>query len=103
MYQAACNVLKYMEGKTLQDLNQDSLLFFGVVKNIEIIGEAGYRLTNEFRENHPELPWREIIGMRHVLVHDYYQISPQLIYEVCSKDLPQLKSQLQGIIEKENI
>lgn len=87
---AAHKVMKYMEGKSISDLETNEILFFAVVKNIEIFGEAAYKLTKEFRDSHPELPWNKIIGMRHVLVHDYYQISPEEVYKVYSKDLPRV-------------
>lgn len=55
------NVFEFMNGKTLNDLAHDKLLFYGVVKNIEIIGEASYILTKEFIESHPDTPWPDII------------------------------------------
>lgn len=54
----------------------------------EIIGEAAYKLTLEFRESHPELPWREIIGMRHLLVHGYFTISPDILWDAIQNDIP---------------
>lgn len=56
------------------DVENDPIIFFGFVKHIEIIGEAVYMLTKEFRETHPEVDWDVIEGIRHVLVHGYYKI-----------------------------
>ena len=55
--EAIANVYEFMEGKTVNDLAKDKLLFYGVVKNVEIIGEAAYMLTKEFIERHPSTPW----------------------------------------------
>lgn len=55
--EAIANVYEFMEGKTVNDLTNDKLLFYGVVKNVEIIGEAAYMLTKEFIERHPSTPW----------------------------------------------
>jgi len=62
---------QFMQGKSLEDLEKDVLLRYAVVKCLEIIGEAAYMLTLEFKENHPQTPWNVIIKMRHVLVHAY--------------------------------
>ncbi len=94
------NVNQYMEGKSESDLASNSMLFFAVVKNIEIVGEAAYKLTLEFKEKHPATPWRQIIAMRHILVHGYYQVSASEIYNVYKKDLPTLLSQIKSYLEE---
>ena len=68
------NVQSFLEGKTLDDLSRDKILFYAVVKNIEIIGEAANNLTKDLQVQHPEVQWKDVISMRHVLVHDYYSI-----------------------------
>ena len=65
-----------------------------MVKNIEIIGEAAFRLTKEFRQQHSETPWSSIVVMRHVLVHDYYQIKSKEVYKVINEDLQPLHDQI---------
>lgn len=97
MIEASNNVINFMKDKTLQDLENDKILFFAVVKNIEIIGEAAYKLTSDFKETHPNLPWNQIAGMRHVLVHEYFQISPLQIFKVYKDDIPYLLNQLTKI------
>ena len=61
---------------TLDAVSSDRVLFYGPPKMVEIIGEAAYMITKEFKSSHPQLPWRQIEGMRHILVHGYYSISP---------------------------
>ena len=94
------NVFEFMEGKTVNDLANDKLLFYGVVKNVEIIGEAAYMLTKEFIASHPEIPWIDIIGMRHVLVHGYYTASPLFIWDTYKNDLGLLKQQIEVYISE---
>lgn len=96
--EAIDNILEFMDGKTENDLATDKLLFFGVVKNIEIIGEASYMLTKDFIEEHPATPWVDIIGMRHVLVHGYYTTSPTFIWDTYRNDLGVLREQVEGYI-----
>lgn len=72
------NVFEFLQDKEYEDLSNDKLLFFGVVKNIEIVGEAANHLTNELQNQHPEIDWPSVVGMRNVLVHDYYNINPRM-------------------------
>ena len=92
------NVFAFTEGKSLEDIDRDKILFFALVKNIEIIGEAAFKLTKSFCELHPETPWESIMKMRHVLVHDYYQISSKEIWKVIKEDLEPLRSQIANYI-----
>ena len=98
--EAIANVYEFMEGKNVNDLANDKLLFYGVIKNIEIIGEAAYMLTKEFIEHHPSTPWTDIIGMRHVLVHGYYTASPLFIWDTYKNDLDVLRLQIESYISE---
>ncbi len=89
-----------MEGKSESDLVSNSMLFFAVVKNIEIVGEAAYKLTLEFKDTHPATPWRQIVAMRHILVHGYYQVSASEIYNVYKTDLPGLLTQISSYLDE---
>ena len=69
----------------------DKMRYFAVVKNIEIIGEAANMLTIAFREQHKDLPWRAIVGMRNVIVHDYINIHEDLLWTTITNDLDELE------------
>lgn len=92
------NVQKFLEGKTFEDLCQDKILFYAVVKNIEIVGEAANNLTKEMQVQHPEVQWKDVISMRHVLVHDYYSIDARTAWQTAQENLPQLKEQIEKIL-----
>ena len=94
MLHAIDNIMTYTNGKDAQDLEDDSMLFFAVVKNIEIIGEAAFKLTKAFCKKHQETPWDSIAKMRHVLVHDYYQIKSKEVWNVIAQDLAPLLKQI---------
>lgn len=100
MCEAIRNIMGFMEGKELEDLSTNKMLFYAVVKNIEIIGEAAYKLTFGFVDSHPLTPWKQIIRMRHILVHDYYNIEPEELYNVISEDLPPLLKQLENYLNE---
>ena len=76
------------------------MCYHAVVHNIMIIGEAANLLTKDFRDNHPEVPWRDIVDMRNVLVHGYYTTSPIFIWETYTKDLPVLLQQIEQYIHE---
>ena len=92
--EAIDNIESFLEDKTRDDFTMKSLLYFGVVKNLEIVGEAAYMLSNEFIESHPDSPWKQIIGMRHYLVHGYYQISADETWNTIKNDLPIFKGKV---------
>lgn len=92
--EAAIN--KLIEGTTgsLDSVREGSLEYFGIVKLIEIIGEAIYKLSVDFKSSHPDTPWRQIERMRHVLVHGYYTVGYDFIKEVIETDIPILREQI---------
>jgi len=76
----------------------DPIIYYGFVKHVEIIGEAVYMLSKEFKEAHPEMDWTAIEGMRHVLVHGYYHIKPNQLWDTIDLDLPELKPYIEKYI-----
>ena len=92
-------IVDFTQGVSFEDFKTDMKLRFAIIKNIEIIGEASYMLSNEFREQHSEIPWRKIINSRHILVHGYYQIKLEIIWEIVQKDLLTLREQIQALYD----
>jgi len=74
MLLAARRVLKYAQGLDFQRFENDEILQDAIVRRIQIIGEAARKISQEFKEAHPEIPWFEVIGMRHRLIHEYFRI-----------------------------
>ena len=96
--QAGNHIISFTEGHSIEDLLVDKLRYFAVVKNVEIIGEASYMLSVEFKEAHSDIPWNDIIRMRHVLVHGYATILPELLWHTALEDVPQLKKQIEALL-----
>lgn len=88
------NIFSFTNSKSADDLSVDKMLFYAVVKNIEIIGEAAYHISQAFRNTHPETKWEDIMRMRNVLVHDYYQIKDKEVWGVIKNDLQPLHDQI---------
>lgn len=70
--QAIERIRRYTKGKTFDDFVADDMMYYAVVKNIEIIGETSNMLTEEFRNAHPDTPWKLVNGMRNYIVHEYF-------------------------------
>ena len=96
--QAANDIISFTQGFSLKELTGDKLRYFAVVKNVEIIGEASYMLSVEFKESHADIPWNDIICMRHVLVHGYATVLPELLWQTALEDVPRLKGQIEGLL-----
>ena len=98
--QAIDKVFEFSNGVKREDFQKDSILYFAIVKNIEIIGEASYMLSLEFKDSHPDTDWQVIIAMRHFLVHCYYQVDPEEVWNVIEQDLQPLKDQILEYIKE---
>ena len=88
------------EGLTQETLDADKARYYGIVKMTEIIGEAAYKLTDGFVKSHPDVPWKVIRGMGHYLVHEYYQITKEGLWDTITSDVPQLRPYIVRYIEE---
>ena len=100
MLAAIENVEEFTKDINLDDFVKSKVLFFAVVKNIEIVGEATYMLTKEYKQTRQSVPWLVIEKMRHVLVHGYYTISPEKVWETVQEDIPLLKEQIVALLNE---
>lgn len=98
MLNAAQTILQYTAGKTREMYEFDQFLRHAVERNIEIIGEAARRLPPVFRDAHPELPWRAIMGTRHILAHEYDAVDNDIIWRIIVEHLPALVERLRGMV-----
>ncbi|MBN1941986.1 MAG: DUF86 domain-containing protein [Phycisphaerae bacterium] len=99
MLDAARDAISFAQGHTRKDLDTDRQLVMAVVKCVEIIGEAAGQVSSESQAKIPSLPWRDIIDMRHRLVHAYYDINLDIVWSTIQNDLPFLLNTLQTIVK----
>ncbi|MFW6107766.1 MAG: DUF86 domain-containing protein [bacterium] len=85
----------------LDDLASDHVRALGLVKCLEVIGEAAARLNVDFRSSHPQIPWDQIVGMRNRLVHAYFDIDYEQVWSTLTEDLPPLIRDIGKILENE--
>jgi len=98
MLDAARDVEQFTQGKTRRDLDNDRLLELGVVKAIEMIGEAASKVSPEVKHEFSDIPWDDIIRMRNRLIHAYYRIDLNLVWTTITDDIPLLREELDKIV-----
>lgn len=96
------NVRQYVENVTFEQFVSDTMRYYAIIKNVEIVGEAANMLTRHFQQLHPELPWRQIVGMRNVLVHGYANISDRQLWQTVNEDLPPMKQIINRYLAETN-
>ncbi len=96
MVEAAREAVGFASTRTRDDLEHDRMFALAVVRCIEIIGEAATRLSEEAKAEYPNIPWRSVIGMRNRLVHAYWDIDPERVWDTLELDLPALISMLEA-------
>jgi uncharacterized protein with HEPN domain len=77
---------------------QDEVLRWFFRSQVQIVGEATYKLSAEFRNAHPTVPWRAVIGMRHILVHDYFDVEWEILWRVLQTRIAALKTDVEAIL-----
>lgn len=97
MLEAIGNIEDFVRNTaTCDEFVANKLLCHAVVYNLQCIGECSYKLSRDFVSSHPQVDWEAIEGLRHVLVHDYYQVDMASVWAVLEKDLPVLKKYLES-------
>jgi len=95
---AAREAIVFSQGRSRADLNSDRQLNLSLVRLLEIIGEAARGISTEFRQAHPDLPWKSMVGIRDRLIHAYFDINLDVVWETVTDDLPSLIGQLEKIV-----
>jgi uncharacterized protein with HEPN domain len=98
MLEAAEKIQRFLMNKTFDDFLRDDMLRAAVERNLEIIGEAARRISEELKQEHAEIPWRKIIAQRNVLIHEYGDIDYKEIWQVATVHLPRLIGQIKPLI-----
>ncbi len=101
MLDAAMQAHEFVSTKHRNDIDSDPMLLFALLKALEIIGEAARGISNEFKETYPEIPWIEIIGMRNRLIHGYFDIEHDVVWDTVINDIPILIDQLKKLCDDE--
>ncbi|MGO8791243.1 MAG: DUF86 domain-containing protein [Terriglobia bacterium] len=101
MLLAARELDKYTEGVSFAEFDRDRLLQHAVIRLIEIIGEAARNISADFKAAHPEIPWSGIVGMRNRLIHEYFRVATDKVWEVVKKDMAALVALIEPLVPPE--
>ncbi len=93
-------IFEHTEGMDIEDLSSDEVLKRAVVRSLEIIGEAAKSVPEEFKLEHDEISWRDMTGMRNVLIHKYSEIDLEIVFDVIRNKIPNLFEEIWLLIEK---
>lgn len=102
MRDAAKKALAFAKGKTRDNLDENEMLTLSLVKCIEIIGEAASQVSAECEKECPNIPWADITGMRNRLIHAYFDINLNIVWQTVSEELKPLVDELERILPPEN-
>jgi len=90
---------RYTKGLTYDGFVKDEMVVDAVIRNIEIIGEAARNMPEDVREKYPDIPWRRMIGLRNIAIHEYFGVDLSIVWEIISKNLPETKPMVKAILK----
>ncbi len=99
MQESCLQILRYTQGFTFKQFIEDDLVYDAVLRNIEIIGEAVKHIPDDIRQEHSEIDWRRIAGMRDIVVHHYFSIHNEIDWDVVANKIPSLLEQIKVILK----
>ena len=89
----------YIANLSYEDFVQDDLVRDAVLRNLEVIGEATKNIPDNIREKYPLIPWRRIIGLRNIVIHEYFGVDFENIWRIITKNIPEVKPSIEKILE----
>lgn len=95
---AAKKTQAFTRGRTREDLDSDEMLALAVVRLLEIMGEAAREVSDELKEEHPEIPWREMVGARNRMIHRYFDVDLDVVWEIAAKDLLDVIPKIEALL-----
>ncbi len=98
MLEAAETAVRLANGKQRSDLKKDEVFVLAITRLLEILGEAANHVSADIQEANPNIPWREVIGVRNHLIHGYFDVDLDIIWQILSKDLPQLIKEIRNLL-----
>lgn len=91
-------ISRYIKGFTFEMFEKDEMIIDAIVRNLEIIGEASRNIPEEVREKYPYIPWRRMIGLRNIVIHEYFGIDLDIIWQIISINLPETRSEVKYML-----
>ena len=96
---ALLQIERYTDGVTYEEFFSNSLLQDGVIRQLEVMGEAARNLSEDLRNEYPKIPWRQMISLRNRMIHAYFNVNLQIIWEIIQGDIPNLLQETKRVLE----
>jgi len=103
MHQSMQRIEEYLGDLDFKKFKMTYMVVDAIIRNFEIIGEASKNIPTEIQNKYPEIPWRKMYGLRNLIAHEYFGIDYEMIWQIAKNNLPQNRSDLASIIEKEKV
>lgn len=100
MLDAIDRVIEATQRVTREDFNRDWMIQDAIVHELQILGEAAGRVSKELTDRHPELPWRKVTGLRHKIVHDYFAVDLEVVWDTATLDAPAVRPIVEALLTK---
>lgn len=98
--EASRKIRKYTSGLTFRSFASDEKTLDAVVRNLEVIGEACKKIPDEIRAHHPQIEWKRIASLRDILVHEYFGVDPEIIWDIVTNKLPTFEGQIADVLNR---
>lgn len=99
MLESINKIERYTRGLTYDKFEKNEVVVDAVIRNLEIIGEAARNIPEEVRAKYPDIPWKRMIGLRNITIHEYFGVDLNIIWEIITKNLPETKPKIEAMLK----
>jgi len=93
---------RYIKGLTYETFVENDMAIDAVIRNLEIIGEAAKNLPEEVKVRYPDIPWKRMVGLRNIAIHEYFGVDLEIIWEIITRNLPETKPKIEAMLKSFN-